>query len=163
MLFYVTYETKTKEGVNRGETIQAKNVAKILVDDKEAGSADTTVTIPSNVFDKVLLKDPDAWTDKDKKTKDYVAEFELIINEGNASLISGSEGAVYTVKDKMSSTMALDLSSVVVTNGAGETIGKDVVAGPYYTMTIQYSESEAIHNLLWKFIIRKQVIIIPIM
>ena len=113
--------------MNRGETIKATNVAKIKINNKEAGSADTTVTIPSNVFDKVLLKDPDAWTDKDKKTKDYVAEFELIINEGNASLISGSEGAVYTVKDKMSSTMALDLSSVVVTNGAGEIIGKDVV------------------------------------
>ena len=143
---YVTYRTKTKAGVNRGETIKATNVAKIKINNKEAGSADTTVTIPSNVFDKVLLKDPDAWTDKDKKTKDYVAEFELIINEGNASLISGSEGAVYTVKDKMSSTMALDLSSVVVTNGAGEIIGKDVVAGPYYTITIQYNESEAVHE-----------------
>ena len=49
--------------------MEAKNVAKIVIDEKEAGSADTTVKIPSNVFDKMLIKDPNAWTDKEHTKK----------------------------------------------------------------------------------------------
>ena len=146
---YVTYKTKTKVGVNRGETIEAKNVAKIKINGKEAGSADTTVKIPSNVFDKMLIKDPNAWTDENQTTKDYVAEFELVVNEGNATLLSGGNGAVYTIKDKMSSTMTLDVKSIVVKDGLGNIIGKDVVSGPYYTVEYNGTTHEftlEIHN-----------------
>lgn len=122
----LVYQTVLADGVNKTENINVTNTATITTNGRNPETITQPEVIPSNIFDKKLLNDPDA-------NADHVANFEINVNSANMTL--GAE--TYTITDTMSQNMELRLDSIRVVNKSGSALSNtELLDIPYYVVAL---------------------------